>query len=189
MIPATATRPFGAARQRFAAIIHVVPNLFSGEYDDCTATMASRRPPADAMMRPWHCGNRLERGVSLWLMDHESKNPAFARAPRYPLRIQLKYRPAGDPQWREGRTENISRSGVLFRTDHLMPLQTPIEMLLSLPAEVVGGDDSATVICRGRVVRTEPAREESEDDSRPAVAATIAGYRLAHSQGNDPRRI
>ena len=122
-------------------------------------------------------------------MDREPKNLAFTRAPRYPLRIKLRYRQAGDPEWREGRTENISRSGVLFRTDHLMPLQTPIEMLLALPAEVVGGEDAATVICRGRVVRTEPAAPESEDDARPAVAATIAGYRLAHSQGSDPRRI
>jgi len=88
-------------------------------------------------------------------------------------------------QWREGYTENISRSGVLFRTSQPMPLLTPVEMLLALPSEVGGGDD-ATVICRGRVVRTEPANRL---DPRPAVAATIAGYRLAHVQGNDPRRI
>jgi hypothetical protein len=99
----------------------------------------------------------------------------------------MRYRPSGDPYWHEGQTENISRSGVLFRTDHLMPLQTPIEMLLALPAELGGGEEAATVICRGRVVRTEPG--DSQDDPRPVVAATIAGYRLAHSQGNDPRRI
>ena len=122
-------------------------------------------------------------------MERDPKKPAFARAPRYRLHIPLRYRPSGDPQWREGRTENISRSGVLFRTDHLMPLQTPIEMLLALPAEVGGGEEAATVICRGRIVRTEPAAGDKDDDARPAVAATIAGYRLAHLQGNDPRRI
>jgi hypothetical protein len=74
----------------------------------------------------------------------------------------------------------------LFRTDHLMPLQTPIEMLLALPPEIAGGEDAATVICRGRVVRSEPG---GDNDPRPVVAVTIAGYRLAHSQGNDPRRI
>ena len=116
-------------------------------------------------------------------------NSAFTRAPRYRLRIPLRYRPYGDDQWRDGRTENISRSGVLFRADHLMPLQTPIEMLLALPAEMGGGDEAATVICRGRVVRTVTGEDDSDDDTRPAVAATIAGYRLAHSQGNDPRRI
>jgi hypothetical protein len=122
-------------------------------------------------------------------MERDPKKPAFTRATRYPLRIPLRYRPSGDPQWREGRTENISRSGVLFRTDHLMPLQTPIEMLLALPAEVGGGEDAATVICRGRIVRTELPKGAENEGERPAVAATIAGYRLAHAQGNDPRRI
>ena len=122
-------------------------------------------------------------------MDRDSKKPALTRAPRYPLRIPLRYRQSGEQQWREGRTENISRSGVLFRTDHLIPLQTPIEMLLALPAEVAGGEEAATVICRGRIVRTEPPGGDAEDEARPAVAATIAGYRLAHSQGDDPRRI
>src|SRR2546421_8153775 len=97
----------------------------------------------------------------------------------------MRYRPAGDMRWHEGHTENISRSGVLFRTSQPMPRFTSIEMMLALPTEVGGGED-ATVICRGRVVRTEPA---THHDPRPAIAATIAGYRLAHVQGNDPRRI
>src|SRR5882762_11441388 len=122
-------------------------------------------------------------------MGRGPKKLSPSRAPRYPLRIQLSYRPSSDLTWREGRTENISRSGVLFRTDHLMPLQTPIEMLLALPAEVGGGEDAATVICRGRIVRTELPKGAENDDAQPAVAATIAGYRLAHAQGNDPRRI
>jgi len=117
------------------------------------------------------------------------------RSPRFTFKIPVRYRPSGATDWQEGRTENISRSGVLFRTDHLMPIQTPIDLLLSLPAEV-GGGGSATVICRGRIVRTEPP---NPGDARPAVAATIAGYRLAHTpsghepgsdqQSHDPRRI
>jgi PilZ domain-containing protein len=125
-------------------------------------------------------------------MERDPKNAAFTRAPRYPLRIPLKYRSSGDPQWRETLTENVSRSGVLFRTDHPMPLQTPIEMLLALPAELADGGAAATVICRGRIVRNEAGRASQDDstgDARPTVAATIVGYRLAHVQGNDPRRI
>jgi hypothetical protein len=120
------------------------------------------------------------------LIEHDPKNPAYARAPRYRLQIPLRYRSTGDDEWRDGRTENISRSGVLFRTDRLMPPQTRIEMLLALPAEL-GGDEAATVICRGRIVRTGPRTEEP--DAGHVVAATIAGYRIAHSEGNDPRRI
>jgi PilZ domain-containing protein len=114
--------------------------------------------------------------------------PAFElsqRAARFAIQIPMRYRFAGEPHWYDGETENISRSGVLFRTSQPIPRFTPIEMMLALPKEVGGGDDAA-VICRGRVVRTEPA---SADDARPAVAATIAGFRLAHVQGNDPRRI
>jgi len=122
-------------------------------------------------------------------MERDPKKSAFARAPRYPIRIPLRFRASSDAQWREGYTENISRSGVLFRTDQPMPLQTAIEMLLALPMEIAGAGTSATVICRGRVVRTDELRDDSTGDPRPAVAATIAGYRLAHFQGNDPRRI
>lgn len=98
----------------------------------------------------------------------------------------MKYRSSGDPDWRDAHTENISRSGVLFRADHVLPVQTLIEMLLALPVEIAG-DDDATVICRGRVVRMDPPPRGQ--DQRPALAATIAGYRLTHSQGSDPRRI
>ena len=114
------------------------------------------------------------------LIEHDPKNPAYARAPRYRLQIPLRYRSTGDDEWRDGCTENISRSGVLFRADRLMPPQTRIEML---------GGDEATVICRGRIVRTEQRAEDAEDDAGHVVAASIAGYRIAHSQGNDPRRI
>jgi len=122
-------------------------------------------------------------------MERDLKHQAFTRAPRYPLRIPLRYRSSSDGHWRDGHTENISRSGVLFRTDQAMPLQTPIEIVLALPAEVGGEGAAATVICRGRIVRTEERRDQASGDARTAVAATIAGYRLAHYQGNDPRRI
>ena len=129
-------------------------------------------------------GNRLERDAAMGEMDRE-RRPPVDRAPRYPIQISMFYRSHGDQHWQQGRTENISRSGVLFRTDHMMPLQTPIEMLLALPVEV-GGGHNATVICRGRVVRMESTADE---DTRPAVAATISGYRLTHTQASDPRRI
>ena len=118
-------------------------------------------------------------------MDNVSPQPRSTRAPRFPLRIALRYRPAGDDAWRDGRSENISRSGVLFRTDQSPATQTTIEMMLTLQGEL-GEDVYGMVICRGRVVRVESG---VPGDPRPAVAATIAGYRLIHSQGDDPRRI
>jgi hypothetical protein len=99
--------------------------------------------------------------------------------------MTMRYRPSGERLWSEGHTENISRSGVLFRADQPVPLRATIVMLLALPVEI-GGGENAIVICRGRVVRAEPARD---DNPRPAVAATITGYRLTHVHESDPRRI
>ena len=113
-----------------------------------------------------------------------------ARAQRFEIRMPVKYRPSGATAWRDGRTENISRSGVLFRTDQPISPKTRIEFLIALPEEV--GGRAAAVICLGRVVRTEPPKP---DDPRPAVAATIAGYRSPNisnhtdPQTTDPRRI
>ena len=120
---------------------------------------------------------------TLELMEFDPKHPPAQRAPRYTIHLPLKYRPSGTADWWEGQTENISRSGVLFRTDHLMALQTPVDVLMSLPDEV-GDTGSGMVVCHGRVVRTEPPRPY---DPRSAVAVTIASYRLAHSSGSDPQ--
>ncbi len=92
------------------------------------------------------------------------------------------YRPEGDPHWRQGRTENISQSGVLFRAAEPMELETPVEMLLDMPAEVAG-DAAGASMCRGRVVR----RESDRVDPRPALAVAIVGWEPVHPF--DPRRI
>ena len=101
------------------------------------------------------------------------------------LQIPLRYRPAGDASWRDGRSENISRSGVLFLADYSPTVETPIELLLGLGGDI-GHDVAGTLSCRGRVVRIEPPRGE---DPRAAVAATIGGCEILHNQGDDPRRI
>jgi hypothetical protein len=86
----------------------------------------------------------------------------------------MKYRPLGQAVWREGTTENISRSGVLFRAPDLLDLNTPIEMRVALP---VGPSPERfpEVLCRGRIVRT---MDVSADEPRPALAAEITDYHL-----------
>src|SRR6266550_1589822 len=117
--------------------------------------------------------------------ERDPGHPPVHRAPRYSIRTTMLYRLPSNKQWRKGRTENISRSGVLFRTDHQMSLETAIEMLLALPVEVAGGRN-ASVICRGRVVRMQGV---PDDDTERAVAATITNYRLTHSLAVDPTRL
>ena len=94
------------------------------------------------------------------------------RARRFALDVSLRYRPIGATAWQEGRTENISRSGVLFLADHVMEVDTRIEMSFVLPVTGLSGQ----VVCRGRVVRIVQPRE---DAPRPGLAATISRYHLA----------
>lgn len=105
------------------------------------------------------------------------------RAPRYSLPITVLYRTRGDRTWLEGRTENISKSGVLVRADRRMPVQAQIELLINIPADLPS-PFTGTTICRGRIVR---AIEPSALEDRPAFAATIVEYETSHLL--DPRRI
>ena len=75
-------------------------------------------------------------------------------------------------------TENISRSGVLFRADQLFERETPLEMRFTLPVEI-NGQPAAVVACRGYVVRTVPP---SVLDAVPSLAATISRYRIVRTK-------
>jgi hypothetical protein len=74
------------------------------------------------------------------------------RAERFPLEFRVKYRPVGTEPWIEGVTKNISRSGVLFSTEHVFDIDTPIEIDIALRSGPAAGSD---LVCHGRIVRTE----------------------------------
>ena len=88
------------------------------------------------------------------------------RAPRFALDVPLRYRPIGATAWQEGRTENISRSGVLFLADRVMEVDTRIEMTFVLPVTGLSGQ----VVCRGRVVRIVQPREDE-----PPIGRHVSG--------------
>jgi hypothetical protein len=108
-----------------------------------------------------------EEGASL--VEPETTAP-LRRARRFDLRVPIRYRRLGEEEWREGRTENISRSGILFRPPGPVELDTSLEMRFELPA----GRFLPEVVCRGRVVRAILSRSRSAS----LIAATIAEYRL-----------
>ena len=97
------------------------------------------------------------------------------RARRFALHLPLRYRSIGAAQWREGRIENISRSGVLFWSDQPLDVDTRLEMSFVLP--LVG--NTAGVVCRGRVVRTVPPKDPR---ASPGLAATISAYRFVRGK-------
>jgi len=108
------------------------------------------------------------------------KNRQFLpRAQRYSVGLPFRYRKTGTEIWYEGRTANISLSGVLFSGVQAMKPRTPIEASVTLPPLV--GSESAVLRCRGSIVRKAP---RTTNDPFPVLAAAIADYRLVrHRDG------
>jgi PAS domain S-box-containing protein len=98
------------------------------------------------------------------------------RAQRFNLHLPLKYRLVGEGDWRQGTTENISRSGMLFRAEEMIPPNAVLEINLVLPVEIAGLS-AAEVVCRGEVVR---ALEPEQPTTNPALAAKILQYHFQH---------
>jgi two-component system cell cycle sensor histidine kinase/response regulator CckA len=98
------------------------------------------------------------------------------RAQRFNLHLPLKYRPLGEPDWRAGTTENISRSGMLFRAEEAISPSVQVEINLVLPPEIAGLAP-AEVVCRGEVVRSVAGESASMS---PALATKILQYHFHH---------
>ncbi len=96
------------------------------------------------------------------------------RARRFSIQMPIRYRVNGENRWWRGRTENVSRSGVLFRGELSATPSTPIEMSMVLPSAAFG-NGNAEVVCRGTIVRVVAAPTPG---SLPGLATTISHYRL-----------
>ena len=103
------------------------------------------------------------------------------RAQRFDLHLPLKYRLVGEQNWRQGTTENISRSGMLFRAEEAIPTNAQLEINLVLPAEIAGLS-AAEVVCRGEIVR---ASSSDKATVHPALAAKILQYHFQHTSQMD----
>jgi len=91
------------------------------------------------------------------------------RERRLRVNVPVLYRCLDSAEWFHGQTENISRSGLLFSAEKLLPLETELEMIFEMPEEICGVSEG-NVLCRGRVARTE------SDGVRQQLAAAIADY-------------
>jgi hypothetical protein len=95
------------------------------------------------------------------------------RAKRFELHLPLYFRQPHSPTWLEGTTENISYTGVLFRSRCRMAPETPLELRLEL---AVGGEQSgAEIRCKGAVVRVE---QRIAPETPIALAVAIRDYRI-----------
>jgi len=98
------------------------------------------------------------------------------RATRFTLQLPVHYRLAGESVWRHGTTENISRSGMLFRTDYPLEPNSRLEFSVELPTSIFGMA-ATEIVCRGEIVRQVGA----EDEVCPALAARILDYQFHRS--------
>lgn len=96
------------------------------------------------------------------------------RKERFPLSIPVRYRQPHESTWFEGRTENISCSGVLLLAEASLEPKITIELRFQLPIAVLG-EARGEVFCKGTVVRTQ---ENPMAGIPTALAVAIRSYRM-----------
>ena len=99
---------------------------------------------------------------------------ADPRAERFPLSLPVRYREPNRPEWLEGKTENISCSGLLLHTDASVEPRITLELRIELPISVLG-EERGEIICKGTVVR---AQENPLAELPTALAVAIQSYRM-----------
>ncbi len=101
------------------------------------------------------------------------------RAKRFPLRLALQYRADIFGDWQSATTENISLSGVLFRTAKKVPDNSAIDLDIALPQEI-SGPVPIHLLGRARVVRT----VEPKLLGQRHTAAEFVVFRLPRADGS-----
>jgi hypothetical protein len=96
------------------------------------------------------------------------------RARRFVLQLPVYFRPPHSPTWLEGTTENISYTGLLLRSTHLLVPDTSLELRLQL-ATGPKLNNASEIRCKGAVVRVE---QRNAPETPVALAVSISGYRI-----------
>lgn len=89
--------------------------------------------------------------------EEQSSHVDRRHSDRFPIECEVRYRilskRSGDKAG-DGRTVNISSSGVLFTPDHVLQPGGLLELSVSWPARLDGGC-ALKLVARGRIVRLE----------------------------------
>jgi hypothetical protein len=104
------------------------------------------------------------------------------RAPRFPLCLSARYRPLGKSEWVQGKTRNISASGVLLQAAEPLQVDTQVEVQFVLESDKITGP-VGEVACRGRVVRVIAPSERQLSE----FAVAIEQYNFLHIAPRAPR--
>jgi hypothetical protein len=97
------------------------------------------------------------------------------RERRLHYQVPMHVRVYRSEEWQQASSENISRSGLLFRC--AMPLQEgqSLELKLDMPKELTG-ETSAQVLCRGLVARITEVPVKGKENQAYLVACSILDY-------------
>jgi len=105
-------------------------------------------------------------------------------AQRYQIQMPLRYRVGGEAEWLEGWSENISRTGILFRAAHLVAVNTPVNLSFALPVKM-SGESGAGVSCKGVIVRSLPP---ASIGGSPVLAARILNHHFMRNKMSSTRK-
>ncbi len=108
-----------------------------------------------------------------------TKKAWIPRERRLRHQVPVLFRLSGSEEWIEGTTENISRSGMLFRSFTPLEVGSGIELKLEMPREITG-EDNARVVCEGTLLRIEhvPATRTKKQFSF-LMACAVQEYKFA----------
>jgi len=113
-------------------------------------------------------------------VNSESPQTAAAKysdlqsAVRFPIQLPISVKSqAGESQT---QSQNISSNGVLFQVDADMPVGSPVDFTIMMPASILGAESDVQIDCRGRVVRS------VDEEGRRGVGVVIDEYRFERSE-------
>jgi c-di-GMP-binding flagellar brake protein YcgR len=109
---------------------------------------------------------------------------------RFPIEREVRYRvlnKRSSEETGDGKTINISSSGVLFTVEHMLLPGRRMELAISWPAQL-NNKTALKLVARGRVVRFEGGRAAIEiqqyefrtQSSHPATVTATPGLRLVN---------
>jgi PilZ domain-containing protein len=92
---------------------------------------------------------------------------------RFPLNLPITIREGESADQTSGTTQNVSAAGVYIHADAELQVGSQIEFEITLPSDIIGGNNDVRVRCQGRVVR----RERPQGD-KGGVACVIDNYKF-----------
>jgi hypothetical protein len=92
--------------------------------------------------------------------------------------VAILFRVKGSQDWTEGATENVSKSGLLFRSPSSFEPHTKLELKLQMPKELTG-ETPAEVVCQATVRRVIANPATKKQPATFNVACAGEGYDFA----------